>query len=206
MDKLCSVCGCDKNVWRYKGLYLLCCKHRHQMDKYGQITERTKYDENKIINIGEYSVIEICNKNGEVVCKGFISNNKVEEIKKYRWCLNGQGYLVSRINGKLVRMHRLLLNAKDGEYCDHINNNRLDNRDENLRFCTRQQNCFNSSIGSKNSSGVIGVSWSKIHQLWVAEMKINGKRVLMKYFKNMEDAIKARKQAEVKYHGEFRCK
>ena len=41
-------------------------------------------------------------------------------------------------------MHRLILNPPEGFEVDHINGNGLDNRRENLRVCTRQQNCLNS--------------------------------------------------------------
>ena len=44
---------------------------------------------------------------------------------------------------------------------DHKNNQPLDNRKENLRLCTNQENAFNSSKPRNNTSGAKGVSWNK---------------------------------------------
>src|SRR3989338_4273955 len=45
-----------------------------------------------------------------------------------------------------ARMHRLILNAKNGQIIDHINHDCLDNRKGNLRFCSKEQNGQNSRI------------------------------------------------------------
>ena len=49
-------------------------------------------------------------------------------------------------NGKVktLRLHRFLLDAKIGQEIDHENGNGLDNRRENLRFCTHAENIKNS--------------------------------------------------------------
>lgn len=44
---------------------------------------------------------------------------------------------------------------------DHINRNELDNRKENLREASPQQNVFNSSIAKNNTSGITGVHYDK---------------------------------------------
>jgi len=51
-----------------------------------------------------------------------------------------------------------------------------------------------------NKSGIRGVYFDKKNQLWIAQMTFKGKKVLNKGFKNKEEAINARKQAEANYH------
>jgi len=41
---------------------------------------------------------------------------------------------------KTIYMHREIMNCPDGKEVDHANNNKLDNRRENLRVCTKQEN------------------------------------------------------------------
>lgn len=87
---------------------------------------------------------------------------------------------------------------------DHINGNPLDNRKCNLRFATQMQNCWNRKIKSTNTSGVTGVRREHKCNTWHAEIMVNYKIINLGNYKNKEDAIKARKKAEIKYYGEYR--
>lgn len=51
-----------------------------------------------------------------------------------------------------------------------------------------------------SSSGVKGVCWMASRQKWRAYIGFQGRQITLGYFKNKEDAIKARKEAEEKYH------
>ena len=53
-----------------------------------------------------------------------------------------KGYCVTKIDGNPKRIHRLVIKAEKGKIVDHINNNRLDNRRENLIITTYQIPCF----------------------------------------------------------------
>ena len=90
-----------------------------------------------------------------------------------------------------------------GKNYDHINRNPLDNRKLNLRPCNLFQNAMNSSIMSNNTSGITGVNWHKNEQKWVARIQYYNNRILLGYFNNKDDAIKARLKAEKEYFGEF---
>lgn len=59
------------------------------------------------------------------------------------------GYACTMMEGKHVLMHRLLLQPKDKEIVDHINQDKLDNRRSNLRIATRLQNYRNSKLAPK---------------------------------------------------------
>lgn len=87
---------------------------------------------------------------------------------------------------------------------DHINQNPLDCRRENLRKCTPAENARNRKKQKSNTSGIIGVNWDKKRQKWMARINDRvGHRVCLGLFEDKKEAICARLQAEVKYYGEF---
>lgn len=97
---------------------------------------------------------------------------------------------------KRVLMHRVIINAKEGNFVDHINGNGLDNRRCNLRLVTNRQNMQNLHI--KKTSRYPGVTWDKNKKKWRAIISINNKDktlgrfdserlAYMKYKKSVED-------------------
>ena len=58
---------------------------------------------------------------------------------------------------------------------------------------------LNSKLGSRNKSGTKGVSFDSTRKKWRAQLKFQGKTVFTKRFDTLEEAIKARKDAEEKY-------
>lgn len=122
-------------------------------------------------------------------------------------CRDGHGYTLIRIGQSLVKTHRLAWFLSEGsvpDQVDHINGSRSDNRVENLRDCTVSQNlCNRHHLSTRNTSGVTGVYWVKTNKRWAAQIKIKGKSSHLGCFTDKDDAIKARKDAELKYYGEF---
>ena len=55
------------------------------------------------------------------------------------------------------------------------------------------------TLHSRNTSGIRGVCWNKKNNRWSAYISFQSKRYALGEFKNKEDAIKARKEAEKKY-------
>ncbi len=71
---------------------------------------------------------------------------------------------------------------------------------KNCRWVSnRRIQILNRRMNSSNTSGYTGVSWYKREKLWHARIKVNGKEVSLKYHRVKEDAVKARKEAEIKY-------
>ena len=64
----------------------------------------------------------------------------------------------------------------------------------------------NTKIKSSNTSGTKGVWWNAKREKWIAEIMIDNKKYYLGEFINKEEAIKTRKEAEIKYFGEFRNK
>jgi len=117
--------------------------------------------------------------------------------------LNGKGYLIVQINNKMYALHRLAFLYMEGEFpeheVDHINRIKTDNRWENLRAVTHQENQRNLSIASNNTSGVTGVYWHDGANKWRAQIIINGKNKHLGLFNKLKEAKRARREAEEKY-------
>lgn len=130
-----------------------------------------------------------------------------DKIKDYCWHETEDGYVATRIGNKAhFMMHRLIVRCDNSVDIDHIHHNGMDNRKNNIRICTRQQNNRNKRKTDKNTSGVVGVCWHKRNRKWQASIMVNKKNIYLGLYENINDAIKARKEAEIKYFGEFRYK
>ena len=124
------------------------------------------------------------------------------KIKDYCWCMDKNKYVNNSRFG--IRMHRLVMNCNDNNLVvDHINHITYDNRKENLRICTLSQNGMNKSKQSNNTSGHIGITYDSSTNKWRARLGVGNKTINIGRFENLEDAIKARKEAEEKYFGEY---
>lgn len=120
--------------------------------------------------------------------------------------LDKKGYISVRINRKLHYLHRLIFIFHYGvlsKYIDHIDGNTLNNRIENLRQVTKQQNNQNARKRSDNTSKHKGVCWSKAADKWVAYVSVNGKPKHLGCFEDIELASLVAEEARNKYHGEF---
>ena len=87
---------------------------------------------------------------------------------------------------------------------DHENCKKYDNRRENLRYVNNSTNGFNSDSQCNNTSGKVGVSYHVKNNCWTAQIRKNWKQIYLGSFKKYEDAVQARKQAEVEYFGELK--
>jgi hypothetical protein len=102
-------------------------------------------------------------------------------------------------------LHRFINNTPKGLITDHIDGNTLNTRKENLRACTYKDNGKNKIMPVTNKSGVKGVYWNKHAPTpkWQAFIKENDKFHSLGYYENFDDAVEARKQAEIRIQGEY---
>lgn len=133
-------------------------------------------------------------------------------VKKYNWnlttrnrsgCLYAQSWDCHNTSErKRITMHGLIMPAPDGQFVDHINGNGLDNRRENLRLVTHQQNSFNQKHHG-GSSKFKGVSIDRISGSWRAYITVDGKRKHLGRHGTELDAAKAYDMAAKEFFGEY---
>ena len=92
-----------------------------------------------------------------------------------------------------------MYHGQDPVFIDHINGNGLDNRIQNLRSVTHQQNMKNQKVRSDSSSGCPGVSFSSRDNKWRAYIATPDGVVSLGYFERKEDAVIARSKAEIEF-------
>ena len=135
----------------------------------------------------------------------FIYNKKSGVLKwksgKVAGCKDFYGYLIVGYNRKLLKVHRVIWEMRngkipDGLVIDHINRNPADNRFCNLRLVTKAQNAYNAKTRGDNKFSQTGVSWNKDKQKYKAYITVDKKQLHLGYFDTVAAAVKARKQKE----------
>lgn len=117
-----------------------------------------------------------------------VSLNKWKYVSKYDWYLGKNGYPLCYSLGKM-QLHRFVYYYVLGQkppselYIDHIDHNKLNNTDENLRLATPQENSFNKS-SSSNLKGVRKISENN----YSATITKDGKRHEIKNIPTAEQA------------------
>jgi len=135
------------------------------------------------------------------------TSNRVKVGSIAGYLNKAKGYVEIMIDCRNYYAHRLVCLYMTGEFpsheVDHMKHTKHDNRWGELRAATHQENHRNQSMPKNNTSGTIGVAWHKHDKKWQAAIRVNDKQIHLGSFVNKQDAIKARKKAEVKY--DFHC-
>ena len=98
-----------------------------------------------------------------------------------KWCSSGKPgrpYVLRKTNGKYESLHRLIMNAGRGQVVDHINGNTLDNRRQNLRIATVQQNSWNR-VGPNKTKKYKGVHYIERLKKYSARLTVSGKNLYL---------------------------
>ncbi len=139
-----------------------------------------------------------------------VDDSLYEGLCQFRWNAfpsNKRLYYVSRprLKGEVgpprIQMSRFLMGAQSGQFIDHVNGNTLDNRIENLRFCTQQQNSLNRGKRKNCASAYKGVSRAYGGR-WHSIIYFGGSRTVLTFDTEVEAAI-AYDAAAKKLHGDF---
>jgi hypothetical protein len=138
-----------------------------------------------------------------------ISNDGIIYSQKgeIKHAIHKNGYHLGGLsNGKrqYFLVHRLVYKHFGKDFdptltVDHINGNKSDNRIENLRMATPQQQQFNKI--SHNKTGFKGVS--KVGNRYQAQIQIDGKKTYLGLFKTIEEAKEVYDTKAKELHGEF---
>ena len=143
-------------------------------------------------------------EDGKLVRKATTSNRA--KIGTIVGSNNGNGYLRVSVNSKYCHVHRIIFMWHYGyfpEEVDHKNGDKSDNRIENLREATHSQNGKNLSIRKNNKVGVNGIRWDSSRNKWYASIGVNHKTKYLGRYVVLEDAIKARRNAEILFFKEW---
>jgi hypothetical protein len=116
--------------------------------------------------------------------------------------ISGCGYLKLNLykdsKRKTIKVHQLVAmvflgHIPDGYkiVVDHINENKLDNRVENLQLISNRKNAFRVKNNKGYSSNYKGVSLNKKTNKWVSNIVINNTQVSLGYFSNEKEAAKS---------------
>ncbi len=132
-----------------------------------------------------------------------ISLQSLDKVKGYQFCTDVKGYAMTRINGKTVYLHRILLEPSENQVVDHIDGDISNCRMENLRVCSFQENAFNQQKHPNNTSGYKGVDFDKRRKKYRVRIRTSVGRLHLGYFLTSIDAAQAYDEAALKYHGTF---
>ena len=124
-----------------------------------------------------------------------------ERVAEHTWCTDDKWYVNTHINGKLVKLHRLIMNLLDSEdktlVVDHADRNPLNNCKCNLRVCTHKENRMNANTKgySRRSDGRFDVC-----------IMVDGKSIYLGRYTTEEQAKAVRIMAEKQYFGNYSSK
>lgn len=144
--------------------------------------------------------LPVMNQRGRVVAISLVDECDLHIVEQGRWCRTRSGYVVQRRDGRVYYLHRLIF--LDGEVCDHISGDKLDNRRANLRPCSQKENSRNTRLGKNNRSGFKGVRRAS-ETTWEARIMVDRKGISLGRFTSAELAAEAYAEAARKFHGEF---
>jgi hypothetical protein len=139
---------------------------------------------------------------GQIVAHARVDEADYEKVSQHRWSLHNRGYAITGGGNRKVLMHRLVLGLSNTPgagrgsgtvrpQCDHINQDKLDNRRENLRVVTNQQNHQNRQICHGKTSIYRGVYLNKRQGKWCARAKADGKTYWGGYYDSELEAATA---------------
>lgn len=163
--------------------------------------KRTNYTENNIRINGDVCEMDLYDMKCNVKAKTIFSKKHLSKVRKYKWSYTEGLYVIHSKTGTLL--HILISGCKKPMLADHINRDKLDNRDENIRLVTPSQNAINKSKQSNNTSGYTGVDYDKKNSCWKVRINIDRKMIWLGRYKSLEKAVEVRKKAEALHFGEY---
>lgn len=203
METVKCACGCggEFQEWNYRG------KLRGQKKRFIQGHNRPPRTKRKrpMIIMGDIAMVPLTRG-----VNAIIDSSDANLLNKWDWCVewhpDGRKYAARHeFKGGVKRkisMHRMIFGAsREDPEIDHKDGNGLNNRRENLRWCTSSQNKANRK--SINKSGFRGVYHMKKANRWTAKICVNKKHIHLGCFLTAEDAAKAYNAGAAFHFGEF---
>lgn len=219
--KYCEVCGVSSEVKHVtcskKYGKILCDKHMAQMRTKGRITDPSQFscfDRNEYTEDDKYVYMVLRNRKYDVVGTTVFDKQFKDKVvgRKWRPVWKSPSFYPATIGTREEGMSHVYLHRKIMEWAgfdltakevDHINGDTMDNRLENLRVATRQEQMLNVSTRSDGKIPVRGVSFSTRDQDYRVDFEFKGHRYYVKHFVSVEEAIFVRYVLERELIGEI---
>jgi len=200
--KECKVDGCE-GVVLARGY---CSRHYHQLMDYGKVLKRTVMDPNEITVEGDVAKIQLYNKQCQKTKQTIIDAEDVDKVKDIKWRLTKNAVCGSKGPSGNVCLSRFLMDCTDDSlFVDHKNHDTIDNRKQNLRICTMEENNRNVRTLQKTKTDVKGVWPSQNGNRYMAGITVDKKFKYLGYHETIDEAAVAYNNAAEKYFGEFAC-
>lgn len=207
--KVCEICGAESTVkhvaFRRRFKQTLCDKHFEQMRKYGKITNsspRGCFDKNDFKIVGDLVYMSLYDRQERLVGETVFDLQFLDDVMRRKWrpVKKANKLYVATISDTPGRthdyLHRFVAELSGMELgdktIDHIDGDSLNNRIQNLRLLTTQEQKLNLGPRSDGKIQVRGVSYSKRDNNYVVDMIVRGERFYCKRFKTIEEAAYAR--------------
>ena len=137
---------------------------------------------------------------GELFTDVLVDDEDYDLLSKFTWKVNTSGHIQTIRLGKTILMHRLILGIDNPDVIvDHRDRTKTNCQKYNLRATDVKGNSRNRmSTGKSGHTGVY-----KVGNKYRARIKVDGRNISLGNYTNIEEAINARKQAELKYWREI---
>jgi len=140
-----------------------------------------------------------------------VDDKNYQSLNRWKWCLHSKyatrTQFIRKVNGKqitkTIRMHQQILKTPKGRQIDHVNGNKLDNRESNLRIATVSQNSYNRGPQKNSRSGLKGVYWHKCKEKWQVCIQAKRKFIYLGYYLDKYKAAEIYNEMAKKLHGKF---
>ena len=146
-------------------------------------------------------------KHAVVVAHAQVDDDVHETLSKLFWTLSDRGskrrgkshYAITRINGRTVRMHCLVLHASQGFEVSHEDGDPLNNQRSNLKAVSHSENMLNANDGAYQSNKSTGIR--NVHRFrngFRAKVEVRGKVLNSRVFDTVEEAAAAAAELRAK--------
>lgn len=148
---------------------------------------KTNYNNNLSITKDDLGCYILVNNN----IKSYVDEKYWHKLMEYKWYINTDGYVCKT----KITMHQFILKELENQkipndkVVDHINNNKKDNRLENLRIVSYSENNQNRKKKEGTTSKFIGVSLAG--KKWRSGIIFKRKKYYLGLFESEMDAAKA---------------